>query len=46
MAPSVHRATTWAFDSGEHAADVFAGRTEGWLYSRSSDSGTLAGSAA
>jgi cystathionine gamma-synthase/O-acetylhomoserine (thiol)-lyase len=35
MAPSVHRATTWAFDSGEHAADVFAGRTEGWLYSRS-----------
>jgi cystathionine gamma-synthase/O-acetylhomoserine (thiol)-lyase len=35
MAPAVHRATTWAFDSGQHAADVFAGRTEGWLYSRS-----------
>jgi cystathionine gamma-synthase/O-acetylhomoserine (thiol)-lyase len=35
LAPPVHRATTWAFDSGEHAADVFAGRTPGWLYSRS-----------
>ena len=35
LSPPIHRATTWAFDSGEHTADVFAGRTEGWLYSRS-----------
>lgn len=33
-APPVHRATTFAFTSAQHTADVFAGRSEGWSYSR------------
>jgi cystathionine gamma-synthase/O-acetylhomoserine (thiol)-lyase len=34
LAPPVHRSTTFAFESGQHTADVFAGRAEGWSYSR------------
>jgi cystathionine beta-lyase/cystathionine gamma-synthase len=30
----VHRSTTFVFDSAQHTADVFAGRTPGWSYSR------------
>jgi cystathionine gamma-synthase/O-acetylhomoserine (thiol)-lyase len=30
----VHRSTTFAFDSATHTADVFAGRSTGWSYSR------------
>jgi cystathionine gamma-synthase/O-acetylhomoserine (thiol)-lyase len=34
LAPTIHRSTTFAFESGQHTADVFAGRTPGWSYSR------------
>jgi O-acetylhomoserine/O-acetylserine sulfhydrylase-like pyridoxal-dependent enzyme len=34
VAPAVHRSTTYVFDSAQHTADVFAGRTAGWSYSR------------
>jgi cystathionine gamma-synthase/O-acetylhomoserine (thiol)-lyase len=30
----VHRSTTYQYDSGQHTADVFAGRVDGWSYSR------------
>jgi cystathionine gamma-synthase/O-acetylhomoserine (thiol)-lyase len=30
----VHRSTTYRFDSAQHTADVFAGRVDGWSYSR------------
>jgi cystathionine gamma-synthase/O-acetylhomoserine (thiol)-lyase len=35
VAPPVYRSTTFVFDSAQHTADVFAGRTPGWSYSRS-----------
>jgi len=35
MAVPVYRTATWSFDSAGHTADVFAGRTPGWSYSRS-----------
>lgn len=34
LVPPVHRTTVWTFDSAQHTADVFAGREEGWSYSR------------
>jgi cystathionine gamma-synthase/O-acetylhomoserine (thiol)-lyase len=35
LAVPVYRTATWAFDSADHTAEVFAGRREGWSYSRS-----------
>ena len=34
LVPPVHRATTFVFDSAQQTADVFAGREQGWSYSR------------
>jgi cystathionine gamma-synthase/O-acetylhomoserine (thiol)-lyase len=34
LVPPVHHATTFVFDSAQEMADVFAGRAEGWSYSR------------
>jgi len=34
VAPPLHRTTTFEFESAAHTADVFAGRTAGWSYSR------------
>ena len=34
VAPPLYRTTTFQFDSGGHTADVFAGRVDGWSYSR------------
>jgi len=34
VAPPLYRTTTFQFDSGRHTADVFAGRADGWSYSR------------
>ncbi len=34
VVPPVYRSTTFLFDSAAHIADVFAGRREGWSYSR------------
>lgn len=34
LVPPVHRSTVWTFDSAQHTADVFAGREQGWSYSR------------
>jgi cystathionine beta-lyase/cystathionine gamma-synthase len=34
VAPPLYRSTTFVFDSAQHTADVFAGRTPGWSYSR------------
>lgn len=34
LTPPVHRTATFVFDSAQEMADVFAGRTPGWSYSR------------
>lgn len=34
VVPPVYRSTTFVFESAQHTADVFAGRTAGWSYSR------------
>jgi cystathionine gamma-synthase/O-acetylhomoserine (thiol)-lyase len=34
VVPPLHRSTTYRFDSAQHTADVFAGRVDGWSYSR------------
>ncbi len=34
LAPPIYRTATFVFDSAQQAADVFAGRTAGWSYSR------------
>ncbi len=34
LVPPVHRATTFVFPSAREMADVFAGREQGWSYSR------------
>ena len=34
LVAAVHRSTVWTFDSARHTAEVFAGREQGWSYSR------------
>jgi cystathionine gamma-synthase/O-acetylhomoserine (thiol)-lyase len=42
LVPPVHRATTFVFDSAQQMADVFAGREQGWSYSRTDNPTAMA----